>query len=131
MMGDYPGVMAYDMGHIEKGAAESLENVSFDKIRKEIINQYNRGGMNTISWHLYNPKTGGDSWDISDSTVVASVMPGGENHEMFLGWIDNVSDFMSSLKTEDGVKVPILFRPWHEHTGSGLWWGQNLCSTED
>ena len=129
--GDYPAVMSYDIGHIEKGANESLDNISFDKIRKEIIAQYNRGGMNTISWHLDNPKTGGDSWDVSDSTVVTSVLPGGENHEMFLGWIDNMSDYLSSLKTEDGIKVPILFRPWHEHTGSWFWWGQNLCSTED
>lgn len=129
--GDYPAVMSYDIGHIELGANESLDKIPFDKIRKEIIAQYNRGGMNTISWHLDNPKTGGDSWDISDSTVVESVLPGGENHEMFLGWIDRMSDYLNSLQTEEGVKVPILFRPWHEHTGSWFWWGQNLCNTED
>ena len=120
--------MSYDIGHIEKGANESLDNISFDKIRKEIIAQYNRGGMNTISWHLDNPKTGGDSWDVSDSTVVTSVLPGGENHEMFLGWIDNMSDYLSSLKKEDGLQVPLLFRPWPEHTGSWFWWGQSLDS---
>ena len=128
--GDYPAVMSFDIGHIELGAENSLDNVSFDKIRKEIIKQYERGGMNTISWHLDNPKTGGSSWDISDSTVVASVLPGGENHEKFIGWIDNAADFMNSLKTEDGTKVPILFRPWHEHTGSWFWWGQALCNPE-
>ena len=129
--GDYPAVMSFDIGHIELGANESLDKISFDKIRKEIVAQYNRGGMNTISWHLDNPTTGGDSWDISDTTVVASVLPGGENHDMFLGWIDRMSDFMSSLQTEEGVKVPILFRPWHEHTGSWFWWGQKLTNADD
>ncbi len=128
--GDYPAVMSYDIGHIELGANQSLDKIPFDKIRKAIIDQYNRGGMNTISWHLDNPKTGGSSWDVSDTTVVASVLPGGDNHELFVGWIDKAADFMNSLQTANGVKVPILFRPWHEHTGSWFWWGEKLCSPE-
>lgn len=129
--GDYPAIMSFDLGRIELGREKSLDGVAFEKIRREIINQYKRGGMNTISWHLDNPVTGGDSWDVSDATVVASVLPGGTNHEKFLGWIDCVADFMHSLKAEDGTKIPILFRPWHEHTGSWFWWGQKLCSAEE
>lgn len=129
--GDYPAVMSFDLGRIELGGDKSLDNITFEKIRKEIIAQYNRGGMSTISWHLNNPVTGSDSWDVSDTTVVASVLPGGVNHEKFLGWLDRVADFMHSLKATDGVKIPILFRPWHEHTGSWFWWGQNLCSADE
>lgn len=129
--GDYPAVMSFDLGHIELGKAESLDNVSFRKIRQEIINQYNRGGINTISWHLDNPLTGESSWDVTDSTVVASILPGGANHGKFLTWLDNLADFMHSLETADGVKIPVLFRPWHEHTGSWFWWGQDLCSAEE
>ncbi len=129
--GDYPAVMSFDIGHIELGSNQSLDKISFDKIRKEIISQYQRGGLNTISWHLDNPATGGDSWDVSDSTVVASVLPGGANHEKFIGWIDCVADFMNSLTTTDGTKVPVLFRPWHEHTGSWFWWGQDLCTDQE
>lgn len=128
--GDYPAVMSFDIGRIELGRDKSLDKISFDKIRKEIINQYHRGGMSTISWHLDNPVTGGDSWDVSDTTVVASVLPGGVNHEKFLGWLDIVATFMHSLQTEEGVKIPILFRPWHEHTGSWFWWGQKLCTAQ-
>lgn len=29
--------------------------------------------MSSLSWHLRNPLTGGDSWDVSDTTVVKSV----------------------------------------------------------
>ena len=26
--------------------------------------------------------------------------------------------------------IPVIFRPWHEHTGSWFWWGQDLCTPE-
>lgn len=128
--GDYPAVMSFDLGCIETGADKNLDNVPFERIRKEIIAQHHRGGMVSISWHVDNPATGKDSWDVSDTTVVGSVLPGGENHEKFLGWLDKVAGFMNSLSLVDGTKVPVLFRPWHEHTGSWFWWGKNLCTTE-
>lgn len=126
--GDYPGVISFDLGHIELGDTTSLDNVPFSKIRKEILNQFKRGGMSSLSWHLRNPKTGGDSWDVSDTTVVKSILPGGENHEKFVSWLCRLSCFINSLQTDDGVKVPVLFRPWHEHTGSWFWWGERLCT---
>ncbi|WP_321335183.1 glycosyl hydrolase [uncultured Bacteroides sp.] len=128
--GDYPAVMSFDLGHIELGGDKSLDNVPFNRIRKEIIAQYNRGGMSALSWHLDNPATGKDAWDVSDTTVVASIVSGGLNHEKFLGWLDAVAAFINSLQTESGVKVPVLFRPWHEHTGSWFWWGEKGCTPE-
>lgn len=129
--GDYPGLMTFDMGHIELGDSENLDGVPFDLIRSESVKQFERGGVVSYSWHLNNPKTGGDSWDVSDSTVVASILEGGENHEKFVSWLGKIADFINSVKTADGVKVPVIFRPWHEHTGSWFWWGQALCSTEE
>lgn len=129
--GDYPAVMSFDVGHIELGNAVNLDAVPFDLMRKEIIDQYNRGGMTTISWHPDNPITGKDSWDNSNNTVVRSILEGGEKHELFLTWLDRLADFFNSVETEDGVKVPILFRPWHEHTGSWFWWGKDLCTIEE
>ena len=82
--GDYPAVVSFDLGHIELGDTASLDNVPFSKIRKEILNQYKRGGLSSLSWHLRNPKTGGDAWDVSDSTVVKSILPGGANHGKFV-----------------------------------------------
>ena len=60
-----------------------------------------------------------------------SILPGGANHEKFTGWVSKVSAFINSLQTEEGVKVPVLFRPWHEHTGSWFWWGEKLCTPEE
>ena len=129
--GDYPAVMSFDLGRIEIYGDKNLDNVSTDRIRQEVVAQYERGGMVSFSWHTDNPLTGKDSWDVSDSTVVKSILPGGANHDKFMGWLDKIADYLNSIQTADGTKVPVLFRPWHEHTGSWFWWGQNLCSTED
>lgn len=128
--GDYPAVMSFDLGHIELGDDKNLDKVPFDRIRREIAAQYERGGIVSLSWHVDNPVTGKDSWDVSDSAVVEAILPGGAEHEKFSGWLDKVADFMNSLTTKDGQKIPVLFRPWHEHTGSWFWWGQDLCTTE-
>jgi mannan endo-1,4-beta-mannosidase len=132
VVGDYPAVMGFDLGRIELGSEKNIDNVSFEKIRQEIIRQYQRGGMITMSWHVNNPLTDGDSWDVkNEENAVASVLPGGQNHNKFLRWLQSAADFFNSLKTEDGTKIPIVFRPWHEHTGSWFWWGKDLCSPEE
>jgi mannan endo-1,4-beta-mannosidase len=127
--GDYPGVIGFDLGHIELGDAKNLDGVPFDNIRREAINQYLRGGVVTLSWHLNNPtdpkKT---AWDVGDSTVVKSILPGGKYHRLFQGWLKKVADFMRSIVTPDGVRVPVIFRPWHENTGSWFWWGTKWCT---
>ncbi|MBP7152250.1 MAG: beta-mannosidase [Paludibacteraceae bacterium] len=132
VVGDYPAVMGFDLGRIELGSEKNIDNVSFKKIRQEIIRQYQRGGMITMSWHVNNPLTDGDSWDVkNEENAVASVLPGGQNHNKFLRWLQSAADFFNSLKTEDGTKIPIVFRPWHEHTGSWFWWGKDLCAPEE
>lgn len=129
--GDYPAVISFDLGELELGNEANLDKVPFAKIRQEIVNQYQRGGMVSLSWHARNPKTDGDAWDVSDTTVVKSILRGGEHHRKFAGWLDGVADFLLSLQTTDGTKVPVLFRPWHEHTGSWFWWGEKLCTPEE
>ena len=68
-----------------------------ERIKNEIISQYNRGGMSSLSWHMDNPVTGKDSWDASDTTVVTSILPGGAYHEKFTGWLDKAAEFINSV----------------------------------
>lgn len=86
--GDYPAMMSFDLGRIEIYGDKNLDNVSLARIRQEVVAQYERGGMSSFSWHVDNPVTGKDSWDVSDSTVVKSVLPGGVNHDKFMGWLE-------------------------------------------
>ncbi|MBQ0078168.1 MAG: beta-mannosidase [Bacteroidales bacterium] len=128
--GEYPAVIGGDLSKLERDSELNIDGVPFESERREYIAQYERGGMVTISWHCDNPLTGGDAWDHSDTTVVASILEGGALHEMFIGWLDKVAGFLNSLETADGVKVPVLFRPWHEHTAHHFWWGYGNCTRE-
>jgi hypothetical protein len=104
--GDYPAVYGWELGHLELGDAYSLDSVHFDKIQNWIKIVYERGGVNTISWHLRNPLTGGTSWDVSSKEVVKSILPGGSKHEVFKGYLDKLATFLLALKTDDEPTFP-------------------------
>lgn len=129
--GDYPGVFGWDLGHIELGNDKNLDGVPFEKIRKHAIDVYNLGGVNTFSWHANNPYTSKNSWDISSSSVVKSILKGGTNHSKFNSWLEVLGNYFLSLKTEEGVLIPVIFRPYHEHTGNWFWWCQNVCTVDE
>ena len=142
--GDYPAVMGFELGGIEMADEKSLDSVPFTRITEEVINHYQRGGIITLSWHPRNPLTTiegggnagqkfpkGTAWDVSDTTVVKNILPGGTKHELFQTWMQRLSDFLATLKTDDGQKIPIIFRPWHENTGSWFWWGEKLCTADE
>ena len=128
--GKYPAVYGMDLGGIEVGWEANLDKNDFDNMRASAVAHHERGGVVTFSWHPRNPLTGGDAWDVSSKEVVASILPGGEKHEFFMGWLSNAADFLGSIRTAEGQAVPVVWRPWHEHTGSWFWWGQDLCTTE-
>lgn len=129
--GDWPAIYGMDLGDIEHRAPVNLDSVPFDHMKTFVGEIRSRGGVITFSWHVDNPLTNGDSWDVTSDRVVASVLPGGESHEKFKGWLDNLAEFLGSLRDENGVAIPIIFRPWHEHTGSWFWWGQKLCTDDE
>lgn len=128
--GRHPAVLGLDLGGIELGDECNLDGNPFCMMREAAVAHHERGGIVTFSWHPRNPLTGGDSWDVSSSSVVASVLEGGEKHGLFMQWLSRCADFLASLKDSDGRPVPVIFRPWHEHTGSWFWWGRDLCSKE-
>ena len=129
-VGAYPYILGLDMGGLEIDSPVNLDGNDFDLMREAAVKHYERGGIVTLSWHLRNPLTGGDSWDVSSDKVVESILPGGEKHEFFMGWLDRIASYIASLKDSRGRQVPVIFRPWHEHTGSWFWWGAGLCSSE-
>ena len=140
--GDYPAVAGFELGHIELGSERSLDSVSFIQIAELIKVHYKRGGVITISWHLNNPLTmqikdslsgwqHGTAWDVSSKEVVSSILLGGKNHELFNTWLERLSAFFIGLKDENGIAIPVIFRPFHEHSGSFFWWGTNLCTDQE
>lgn len=129
--GKYPALYGMDLGGIELDSPVNIDNNDFNHMRASAIDHYERGGVISFSWHPRNPLTGGDTWDNKSTEVVASILPKGDKHDMFMGWLAKAADYLGSFKTEEGQMIPIIFRPWHEHTRDWFWWGQNLCTTEE
>ena len=126
---DYPGLYGFDIANIELGMSKNIDGVPFKDIRSNIQDAYARGGVSTISWHVGNPLTGKNAWDTTHGSV-ASVLPGGQQHQKYKSWLDKVAVFLQSLKTPAGEPIPVLFRPFHELTGTWFWWGKNNCTPE-
>ncbi|HMQ45963.1 MAG TPA: glycosyl hydrolase [Saprospiraceae bacterium] len=129
--GQYPAVFGWDIGDIGQRHI-NIDTVDFEHMREWIIEAYQMGGINTISWHVDNYLTKGSSWDVGDN-VVAAILPGGTHHELYLKDLDMLADFFKSLKTGflGKERIPIVFRPFHEHTGAWFWWGKPHCSPEE
>lgn len=124
VVGDYPAIMNWDLGLIEWGCALELDSVSFDLIRREAAAQAARGGINSFSWHPRNPVTSGDSWDTAGGDIVAQMTTDGTAlNDTLRTWLNRAADFIASLKDAEGNAIPVVFRPWHEHTGNWFWWG--------
>ena len=117
--GDMPALVGFEIGGIETDDSLNIYSTPFDLIRKEIINQYDRGGVVTISWQCKNPVKGG---------TIADIMENGSKHEQFIGWLDKVAEFMKSLETPYGVRVPVIFRPWQENGENKFWWNEKSCT---
>lgn len=155
LLGDYPGVMGFDLGGIEMGDRKNLDSVPFNRIREEAIRHYERGGIITFSWHPRNPLLGTTAWiesDIKDYeaakpylerikacpkaapsplTTVKEVLPGGSCHEKYTLWLSRVTMFLSTIRDKEGRPIPFIFRPYHENNGKWFWWGEGNCSAEE
>ena len=128
--GDYPAVYSMEFA--------SMMDDRFDpnsewaaSTRKNILAARRRGEVITACAHLNNPLTGGNSWDNSSNEVVADILKSGSSTQAkFNTWLDRLIGFVKDLKDDKGQPIPILFRPFHEHTQTWNWWGRG-CATEE
>ena len=129
--GSHPALFGWELSKL--GTYEhNIDSVHFDQMKKWIKRGYKMGSVITLSWHMDNFVTGGDSWD-EGTRVVTSILPGGVHHGAFKAKLDLMADFVNDLKVGFISKhlVPIIFRPWHEHTGDWFWWGRAHCTAEE
>lgn len=117
---DYPAVFGFDFGS------------GFSKQLVAVQNAARRGGVVTISDHMPNPlstKTYNHEKAYAGKEI-ASVLPGGECHDVLLARLDSIADF-AKRATVNGRRIPIIYRPWHEHTGGWFWWGTRSGTAQE
>lgn len=99
------------------------------------------GAVMTLSSHMPNfayaeekENTSGKTYDQYDYLAADSynltgdcmnqILPGGAYHERFNAYLDMIAEYAHQ------VNGPVLFRPFHENTGSWFWWGKAFCDPE-
>ncbi len=60
-----------------------------------------------------------ESKDVSGDSI-KTILPGGENNEIFNAYLDLIAEYALEM---DAYGIPVIFRPFHENTGSWFWWG--------
>ena len=130
--GDYPGVFSVDFAEIMDDRHNNSENAIR---RRVILEARERGEVILACMHLNNPKTGGSSWleyegdkEAAKKAVSEILTDGTATRARFLGWLDRCADFALNLKDARGNLIPVIFRPFHEHTQSWSWWGTACAS---
>jgi mannan endo-1,4-beta-mannosidase len=129
--GAYPAVYGHDFQHIADFLTGNWFDYEKDLARQLTIDAYNRGGVNTYSWHYDNPVSKADGsfyWDKAPVEAVSKILPGGSHHEVFKQSLKEVADYAKSLTGADGKLVPVIFRPFHEFDGGWFWWGASHCT---
>ncbi|QQZ63511.1 S-layer homology domain-containing protein [Paenibacillus sonchi] len=131
-VGAHPALFGWDTlsleGKEKPGVAGDVY-ASIDNLAASMKHAYEAGGVLTLSAHMPNFVTGGDFYDLKGS-VVSHILPGGDKHGEFNAFLDNIALFANSLKDEGGRSIPVIFRPFHEQSGSWFWWGRAF-TTED
>jgi mannan endo-1,4-beta-mannosidase len=123
--GKLPAVYGWDFSEWDKYQTEDGKSLMAVRIREA----FERGGINTMSWHMWNPVTGKNFYD--NTPAVYAILPGGDKHEKYKADLDRFAASISSLKDKNGTPIPIIFRPFHEHTADWAWWGKGHCTPDE
>lgn len=62
--------------------------------------------------------------NVTADDPVNQILPGGKYNKVYRAYLDMIADYAKQ------VKSAILFRPFHENTGSWFWWGAAFCDPE-
>ena len=132
VVGSHPAVIGVDFNGIAIPRDSKSGGAQATKLRKAIVDHYDRGGAIAACCHLGNPVTGGNfNFKKGEGNTVKHLLPGGSHHDQFKAILANIATFAKSCRGKDGKLVPIIFRPWHEFDGDWFWWGRGHCTIEE
>ncbi|HOV27145.1 MAG TPA: glycosyl hydrolase [Pseudobacteroides sp.] len=132
-VGAFPAVFGWDTLSIEGKESPGNTSLSVEEnieLLADVVKKaYATGGVITLSAHMPNFVTGGNFYDLNGD-VVSQILPGGSKHDEYNKFLDNIAAFANSIKDENGNLIPVIFRPFHENTGSWFWWGAAFCTPD-
>ncbi len=130
--GDYPAIFGFDtliLEGLEKpgvAGASLLQNVA--PLVTDIQTAHSLGGIPEISAHMENFATG-NNFNDTTGRPVSHILPGGDKNAEFNSYLDAIAKTANTSTDEQGNLIPMIFRPFHENTGSFFWWGAGHATT--
>lgn len=134
--GKWPGFLAFE--YHDPAWENRWGSTATDLVRTTMIAAAKRGSILGLHIHPGNPVTGqmsrnGLSWrDPSTGTgnygdrsgsPLAAIKTGGAQEAQFLAWMDRMAAFINSLVFDNGERIPVILRPFHENgPGTWFWW---------
>jgi mannan endo-1,4-beta-mannosidase len=125
--GTYPAVYGWEISGI--GNTNNIDSIPFTILAERIAEVFKRGGISTITWHMANPVTAGTATDTYPA--VKDILPDSIQNDYYKSQLKEAASFFKELKSENGIPIPIIFRPFHESNGSWFWWGKGRCTQEE
>ncbi len=126
--GSHPALHGWDVAEVVNARRHGrpATDSALVRHRQLVVDAYQRGGLNTFCWHMDNFVTGRNFYDTT--AAVTAILPGGAQYAAYRQALDVVADYFNGLRAADGTPIPVIFRPFHEHTGSWFWWGKRHCT---
>lgn len=127
LTGTHPALYGWEIAGA--GNEDNIDSIPFQLVRQQIIEAFDRGGVNTVTWHLNNPVTGGTAWDVTPA--LSKILPDSILSDFYKSELQKIAGFFLSLKNTKGDYVPVIFRPFHENNGNWFWWGKGHCTPSE
>ena len=94
LTGTHPALYGYELSGI--GNEVNMDSVPFEMIRQRMIEVFVRGGVNTATWHLNNPVSGGTAWDVTPAA--GKILPDSGLSDFYKSELKKIAVFLSQVK---------------------------------
>lgn len=113
--GSYPAVFGYDFADVVENGISFTEHVK---------TAYENGGIVAFDWKPCNPEKVNSACanEVYGTPCSKILGESAKPYTYFTGWLDTIIDEIKTFKV-NGIKIPIIFRLFHENTGGWYWWG--------
>ncbi len=135
-----PAMIGLDLMFITDKNYQNIPSNWFYQQEQKIINAakeaYNKGMAISFCWHLREPFQEDEFYttnmtEFQKQNAFKSIMPNGINHNWYKQKLDKAASVFGNLTGNDGKKIPIIFRPFHEFDGDWFWWGKDYCTSDE
>lgn len=113
--------------------------VELNNLRNLIISYYKKTrGAVSINCHLANPywKAGQTKVDAyryleTNKNAVYDILNNKKIRQWYNKKLMTIINFFNSLKDDNNILIPVIFRPFHEASTNSFWWGSDRCSDKE